>query len=66
MCVTVISLGCLGVTSESVAIDTYVKCIPNLSLSQIIYKVTCVFQLAFVGTSILAIIQFHIRYRYII
>ena len=46
----VINLKCLYLLSESVAVDTYIKWITRLSISQGINKVTFVFKFYFVGT----------------
>ena len=66
LCGVVIRLECLDVPSDSVVVDTDVKWMPRLYMSQGIDKVTCVFQFAFIGIFGLDFIQFHLRCHFVI
>ena len=57
ICGMVIFMKFLGVPSDSVAVDTYVKYPPRISISQIIDKVACFFHFAFVSTFGISIIR---------
>ena len=60
----VILLECVDFLSDSVAIYTYVKWIPILSISHGIDKVTCVFQFAFVITIGIFLIEFILLHQF--
>ena len=65
MCGIVICSGCIDVSLDSFAIDTYVKWFPSLSISQGVDKVTSIFQFTFVGIFGLLLIELIVLYRFI-
>ena len=66
MCGMVIWLECLDFLADSIAVETDVKGLSRLYILHNIYKVTCVLQFSFVDKSGLAIIQFHLRLKFMI